>query len=557
MQVVYVGLLLFSVTWAAPTVPPQTVKPRRGCVEEHRLKYKGHHEKHGYYIFKYVNTSPGKKNQTNRKQEEKSRDNLALHHFEKRRHQEPSSNENIVQEREKDLSLFEANGKNQSSKSTNLSANRQNEDYSIHNTGKAHNDLLMSVYPEFTRNEGAKNGDDDISKLHDQEEYGVAFIRSNMQHVVRPGTLAELWGKENQEHKPRNVLSKNPSGVDYAKSHSKDKRNHRRDPQAQKSPVKSKHAHHIHIRRNTQYLKQRPRVPKIPSDFEGSGYIDFQERGDNDIFSFSGDGQPSKGIPSQGGAVSPDLESTDVQTGHSGPRETVTINPDTRGPGYNEIPEREENGGKAIGAKHETGEEAGTADISLVEGSNDITGTTNFRELPGKEGNRVDAGSQNAHQGKVEFHYPHMPSKERLKEGSSDTMESANYNEIPKNGRGSSRKGTEPSNRNRVTSNGKQRFSSQGKSQGLLVPSHGLDNDIKNEVGSHTGPNNEENIITHSRKGHYVPRGQNNSTWNKGMSQRKGSWYYRKPHSNRNLSPPRRDESSESDSGSSSESDGD
>ncbi|XP_046313544.1 matrix extracellular phosphoglycoprotein [Marmota monax] len=559
MQGVYVGLLLFSVTWAASTFPLQTVKPRQGCVEEHRRTYKGHHEKYGYYIFKDVNTSSGKENQTNRKQEEKSKDNIALHHFKKRRNQEPSSNEIIIQEREKDVSFFEANGNNQSNKSTTPSANRQNEGYSIHNTGKARDGLMMSMFPESTGNKGVEDGDDDISNLHDQEEYGVALIRSNMPHGVRPATVTvtELWGEENKEHKPRNVLSKIPSSVNYAKAHSEDKRNHQRDPQAQKSPVKSKYARHIHIRRNTQYLKQLSRARKIPSDFEGSGYTDLQERGDNDIFPFSGDGQPSKGIPSKGGALSPDPESTGVQTGLPGPHEAATINPDTRGPDYNEIPEREESDGNAIGDKRQTGKGAGTADVSLVEGSNDITGTTNFKELPGKEGNRVDAGSQNAHQGKVEFHYPHVPSKERPKEGSSDTMQSANYNEIPKNGRGSSRKGTELSNRNRVTANGKQRFSSQGKGQGLLVPSQGLDNDIKNEVGPHNGPGNEGNTITQSRKGHYVPHGRNNSTWNKSVSQRKGSWYYRKPHSSRNFSPPRRDDSSESDSGSSSESDGD
>ncbi|CAK7315737.1 Matrix extracellular phosphoglycoprotein [Vulpes lagopus] len=69
MQTVCLGLLLFSVTWAAPTFQPPTGKTKDDCVEEQRLKimkitYKGHHEKHGYYIFKYVYTSSGRKNQT-------------------------------------------------------------------------------------------------------------------------------------------------------------------------------------------------------------------------------------------------------------------------------------------------------------------------------------------------------------------------------------------------------------------------------------------------------------------------------------------------------------
>lgn len=115
----------------------------------------------------------------------------------------------------------------------------------------------------------------------------------------------------------------------------------------------------------------------------------------------------------------------------------------------------------------------------------------------------------------------------------------------------------EHSNRNQVISIEKQRFPSKGKSRGQLAPSHDLDNEIKNEIGSHNGLNNEETIITQSRKNHYVPHRQN-STRNKGVSQRKGSWGYRKPNSRRRFSPPRKHDSSESsDSGSSSESDGD
>uniref|UniRef100_A0A2K6H042 Matrix extracellular phosphoglycoprotein n=1 Tax=Propithecus coquereli TaxID=379532 RepID=A0A2K6H042_PROCO len=37
MQVVCVGLLLFSVIWAAPTFQPQTEKTKQGCVEEQRV----------------------------------------------------------------------------------------------------------------------------------------------------------------------------------------------------------------------------------------------------------------------------------------------------------------------------------------------------------------------------------------------------------------------------------------------------------------------------------------------------------------------------------------
>ncbi|XP_025729240.1 matrix extracellular phosphoglycoprotein [Callorhinus ursinus] len=557
MQIVCLGLLLFSVTWAAPAFQPQTEKTKEDCVEEQRITYKGHHEKHGYYIFKYVYTSSGRKNQTDIKQEEKNKDNIALQNPGKRRNQEPAPRENIAQEREKNPSILGANENNQSSKTQTLFENRQttNEDDCINNKGNAHRDLKMSIYPESTGNNGAEDGDNAINKLRDQEEYGTALIRNNMQHVMEPRTLTELLAEENKAMKPRNVLSKIPARVNYVKVPSKDRKSYQRDPQAQNSPVKSKSTYHT--QHNIGYPKQLPKVKKIPSDFEGSGYPDLQERGDNDISPFSGDGQPFKDISGKGEPIGPDLKGADVQTEFSGPSETDTIGPDARGPGYNEIPEKEEGGRSTIGTRDENRKGASTADVSLVEGSNDIIGSTNFKDLPGKEGNRVDVNSQNAHQGKVEFHYPHPPSKEKKKEGSSDVAESANYNEIPKNGKGSSRKDTESSNQNQVISTGKQRFPSEGKSRGRLSPSHDLDNEIKNEIGSHNGLNNEETIITQSRKNHYVPH-RHNSTRNKGVPQRKGSWGYRKPHSRRRFSPPRKYDSSESsDSGSSSESNGD
>uniref|UniRef100_A0A2K6UEC6 Matrix extracellular phosphoglycoprotein n=1 Tax=Saimiri boliviensis boliviensis TaxID=39432 RepID=A0A2K6UEC6_SAIBB len=556
MRVFCVGLLLFSVTWAAPTFRPQTEKTEQSCVEEQRITYKGHHEKQGFYVFKYVYMSPGKENQTDVKQEEKNEDNIGFHHLGKRRNQELSSKENIVQKREKDLSLSEARENNQSSKSQNHFTNRQrpNEDYSISNKENVYDGLKMSVYSESTGNKGFEDGVDAISKLHDQEEYGAALIRNDMQHIMGPVTVMKLLEEENKENKPRNVLNKIPARINYAKAHLKDKKKPQGDSQAQKGLVKSKSTHHI--QHNIDYLKHLPKVKKIPSDFEGSGYTDLQARGDNDVSPFSGDGQPFKDIPGKGEATGPDLEGTDLQTGFAGPSEAESTHLDTREPGYNEIPEREKNGKHTIGSRDETVKEASGVDVSLVEGSNDIMGSTNFKKLPGREGNRVDAGSQNAHQGKVEFHYPPAPSKEKRKEGSGDAAESTNYNEIPKNGKGGARKGVDHSNRNQATLNEKQSFPSKGKSQDLPIPSRGLDNEIKTKMNSLNGPSNE-NIITHSRKYHYVPHRQNNSMGSKGTSQRKGSWG-RQPHSNRRFSSPRRDESSDSsDSSSSSESSGD
>uniref|UniRef100_A0A8C6QCW1 Matrix extracellular phosphoglycoprotein with ASARM motif (bone) n=1 Tax=Nannospalax galili TaxID=1026970 RepID=A0A8C6QCW1_NANGA len=412
-----------------------------------------------------------------------------------------------------------------------------NEDYSISSKGNTHRDLTMSVYPGSTRDKGTEGGDDGLNNPHDQEEYGAALMRINMQqHIKRPVTGTELWTDKNKEKKPWNVLGTIPADVNDAKTHSKDEKNYQRYLQAENSPVKSKRTRQI--RRSTHYRKHLPKIRKIPSDFEGSGFPDLPERGDNDVPPFSGDGQPSKNILGKGD-FGHARESTTSHTGLSGSGKAEMSKPHTSELGSNEIPERE-HGGNAIGTKDQTTQEVGAAGVSLVEGSNEITGSTNFRELPGKEGHRVDAGSQNAHQGKVEFHYPRVPSKEKTAEGGSHSSKSASYNEIPKNGKGSSRKGAQEHNRNQVTLTEKQRSSGKGKGQGLLIPSHGLDNEIRNE------------------KSHYIPHGQNNSTPNKGMSQRRGSWHYRRPHSNRRFSPRKRGDSSESsDSGSSSESDGD
>ncbi|XP_059950535.1 matrix extracellular phosphoglycoprotein isoform X2 [Mesoplodon densirostris] len=553
MRIICLGLLLFSLTLAAPTLQPQAEKMKQDSGEEQRIRYKGHHEKHGYYVFKYVYTSSGRKNQTDVK-EEKNKDNIALPHSGKRRNQEPAPKENIVQEKEKDLSLPGTNENNKSTQSQNLLENRQtmNKDYRISNKESAHDDLKMSIYPESTGNHGTEDGDNAISKLHDQEECGKALIRNNMHHIVEPGT--ELLREENKENKPWNVLSKVSARANYAKAPSKIKKNHQRDSQAQNIPVKSKSTHRI--QHNMDYLKQLPKAIKVSSDFEGSGYADLQGQEDNHISPFSGDGPPFKDISGKGDAIRPDREGTDIQTEFPSPTEAETTNPDARGPGYNEIPEKEGNGGNTIGTRDETAPKANAADVSLVEGNNNIIGSTNFKKLSGKEGSRVDSGSQNAYQGKIEFHYPHAPTEDKRKDGSSDGAESAN--EIPKNGKGSSRKDTEYSKRNQVTSSEKQRFPSKGKGQGQFIPSRGLDNEIKNEIGSHNDPNNEGTIITHSRKNYSVPHRQNNSMQNKGVSQSKGSWGYRKSHSNRRFHPPKKHDSSESsDSGSSSESDGD
>ncbi|CAO2639125.1 Matrix extracellular phosphoglycoprotein [Lemmus lemmus] len=415
-----------------------------------------------------------------------------------------------------------------------------NEEDGTTNKDRAHGD-----FP--TGDNGAEFGGDALLNLPDQEKDGAALVRSITQLIERPVTRSELRRHKNKENKPKSVPNIIPADFSDAKDPLKNEKIQQRNLLSQNSPVKSKGTHQI--QRSPHYPTHRPQIRKIPSDFEGSGSADIQARGDNDVSPFSGDGQRFTHIPGQGGAVGPALESSDSRTGLSGSVKSEIVNPHTSGLGSNEIPERETHGGDAVETRDKTTQRAGAAGVSLVEGGNDITGSTNFRELPGKEGNRIDAGSLNAHQGKVEFHYPRVPSKEKQKGGGTS------YNEIPKRSKGSSRKDAEESYRNQMTLSEKQRFPGKGDSQGPVLPSRGLGTEVKSKGDSAVSSN--ERSITHSRKSHYVLHGQNSPTRNKGMSQRRKAWPSRRPHAHRRFSTHRRDSSESSSSGSSSESDGD
>lgn len=445
--------------------------------------------------------------------------------------------------------LFEVNENNKNSKKPpNLFVNPQmmNEEDGTTTKGSAHGDLP-------TGDNGAEEGEDALLNLPDQETDGAALIRSITQRIERPVTGSELR-RHKTTKKPKRIPDMIPVGVSDAKDHLKEEKIQQRNLLYQNSPVKSKGTHQI--QRSPHYPKHPPKIRKIPSDFEGSGSADIQVTGNNEVPPFSGDGQRFTYNPGQGGAVGPALESSGSHTGLSGSDKSEIVNPHTSGLGSNEIPESETHGGDAVETRDKTTQRAGAAGVSLVEGGNDISGSTKFRELPGKEGNRIDAGTLNAHQGKVEFHYPRVSSKEKPKGGSTDGAGSASHNEIPKGSKGSSRKDTEESYRKQVTLTGKQRFPGKGDSQGPVLPSHGLGNEVKSKGDSSNVPSHER-IITHSRKNHYVLHGQNSSTRIKGMSQWREAWPSRRPHAHPRFSAHRRDSSESSSSGSSSESKGD
>ncbi|XP_021019540.1 matrix extracellular phosphoglycoprotein isoform X1 [Mus caroli] len=415
-----------------------------------------------------------------------------------------------------------------------------NEDSSGGNQGNIHRDLATSVYPETTVGEGTEDGQGALLHPPGQDRYGAALLRNITQPVKSLVTGAELRREGNQEKRPQSVLSVIPADVNDAKVSLKDIKNQERYLLSQSSLVKSKHTLQTRqTRRSTHYLTRLPQIRKTARDFEGSGSPDLLVRGDNDVPRFSGDGQHFMHIPGKGGAAVGSGPESSTSRPISGSSKAEVVDPHTNGLGSNEIPGREGHGGSAYATRDKAAQGAGSAGGSLVGGSNEITGSTNFRELSGKEGNRIDAGSQNAHQGKVEFHYPQVASREKVKGGGGEHAGRAGYNEIPKSSKGSSSKDAEESKGNQLTLTASQRFPGKGKSQGPAPPSHSLSNEVKSE------------------ENHYVFHGQNNLTMNKGMSQRRGSWPSRRPHSHRRASTYQRDSSESSSSGSSSESDGD
>ncbi|KAM5271783.1 matrix extracellular phosphoglycoprotein [Ctenodactylus gundi] len=549
MQVVCVGLLLLSVTCAAPVCSSSSHSLYGTTLQ--KSPYQTRHCCPG--TAQDSESSAAKASQAPPQgcggalgvgQKEKSKDSLAGLHLHKRTIQEPRPKEV--------LSTFEANENDLGGSSLHHSAHRQaqNEASRTCNHGKAHGDLKVSVHPETTREQGPESRASGISHRQDQD-HGTHVASNTMQSVMQPVTAPEQRGEGDKEKPKNQVLSKSLSGVPSADAHSRGKKRHPRATQAQKSPAKTKSAHQIPS--SIHYQERLIQAHNISGDSEGSGYTDLQRREDSDFFPFSGDGPPAKDVFDKKGAIVPDLESIGGQTRLPSPHGA-----ELRGVDDNEIPEGMEQGGSTPGARDGAAGEARAASVSLVDSGDHILGSTNYRELPGQEGTLVDSGSQNAHQGRIGLHYPHGPSKGKPKEGAGDTTQSASYNEIPKSGKGSTRKAIPPSYGNQLTFDDKHQVLREGKSQGLPAPSHGLSNEINHEIGPHFGPSNEGKSVTHGIKPHFVPHGKSNSVGSKGWSPRTDSWAFRKPHPNRNFHPSRRGHSSESsDSSSSSESQGD
>nr|ACS37556.1 matrix extracellular phosphoglycoprotein [Echinops telfairi] len=540
MQMICLGMLLFSLARAAPTFQPQSEKTKQGCVEEEKITYKGHHEKHGYYVLKCVYRSPRRKTQTDIKQEEWSKDRTALHHLGTRRKQESPLEKNSAQEREKYVSLLETNGNHQSQKSQTLFANRKtgHEHYSVNHTEDVHADCAVSLRAASTR----KSGPEKVAaalRERDRETEGAAHPGKDMPWFPGPGAALELPREKNKEKKLGEAPHTIPRGVHNEEASPKYEKTLQRDAQAPNGPAQGTNPRHV--RGGTDFLQQLTKVKTLPRDFEGSGYPHLRQRGDDDVGPFSGDGQPSEDILGQGETTSPDPEGPDIQTG-----ESEATQPDRRGSRYNE------KGGSsrdAIGSGDPAAPGSTGADVRLVEeGADDILGQTDLQELPG---HHVDSGSRNAHRGGVEMLYPGTPSKGKRKESGREVTQSTKDNEIPKNGKSGTRKGAGHSHRNQVTSTEEQKPPGKRKSPG---PARG------NEIGSYKSPASEENRVAHNDGGRrlYAPPWRNNAARGKGVSRGNGSREPRRPHSNRSRDRRRQGDSSEpSESDSSSSSEGD
>ncbi|XP_060044587.1 matrix extracellular phosphoglycoprotein [Erinaceus europaeus] len=354
MQVVCLGLLLFTLAWAAPTFQPQIKKTQQDCVGE-------------------------------QKQEEKTTGHAALYHFDKGKSREPEREGNVIQEKQRKILPFGSNEHHQSSKPSSLFENEQtmSDNYQIRSKEHAHGILSADA-------DGGTDGGD-LAAGH--EENGATLRRAKRHHLRQPETHTESLGGES---KPRKTQSQIPTDANYATSPSEDKKNHQRVPTAWNVPIKTQSIPYMEV--SPVYLKQLPKVKWVPSDFEGSGHSAPEGRGD-DTSPFSGDGQLGEGE-----ATDPGLEDTNTQTEPSGPDVAGTVPLNSGDPPHNELPGQ--------GEDTHTLEGLGTAN------GNDIMGSTSLGGLPGTGSSRGGADSQNAHRGQVEFHYPSPTEKERRKESS-------------------------------------------------------------------------------------------------------------------------------------------
>nr|XP_020844250.1 matrix extracellular phosphoglycoprotein [Phascolarctos cinereus] len=475
-------------------------------------------------------------------QKEGNKDRVPVHHFDKGNKQDISSKGNVIQE---------------SDKSQDISASKQMliKDQDTGSSKTSHHDFEDTIYTGFTGNAKAGHGDSVNKDLPDQVAHRVILINKNVQHGRKYASSPRLWVMEEdeEENKIGNSIYKYPEAQ---RKGDEDIVNNQRDVQNQNIPGDHKTISHV------QYTKTiSPKHIKFTFDFEGSA----QGKEDNDF------------SPSSGEMFVPDTKTTD-------PDKANVINSNSKlligKESSNEVPEKEEydlksNGGSSTGDIVRTDvsktprKEKNIIDNQIVRGSNVITGSTNYKELPGNEGEGFDANTGDSYQEIVGIHPSQGSSKKQssigqhARKGSNDIIKGK---EISKHGKDNTEVGVESSKRDQNTKNDKEKNFNKGKSQGLLIPSHGHtyslkgENQIKNEVNLHDGYNKERSITKfpgNSRKNHYAAHRKFSSTKSHHGSGRKRFWGPINAHSHKKFKSPKRNDSSDSSSSDSSDSDSD
>nr|ACS37559.1 matrix extracellular phosphoglycoprotein [Notamacropus eugenii] len=478
-------------------------------------------------------------------QKERNKDHVPVHHFAKRSKQEISSKGNVIQE---------------SDKSQDISAGKQMliKDQDTGGSKTSHHDFKDTIYAGFTGNAKAEHAESVSKDLHDQEAHSVILINKNIQHGRKYTSAPRFWvvEKDTEENKIGNSIYNKLEGAKYPEDQgkgNKDIANDQRDVPNQNIPVD--HRVISHVQYSTDYSKLSLKYVKFPYDFEGSG------QGQEDI-DFS---------PSSREMLVPETETTDGYTSVPDPDKANVISSNSKllkgKEGNNEVPE---NGGDptggivGIGVSKTPRKEKNIIDNQIIRGSNAIGGSTNYKELPGNEGDGFDANTGNAYQESLGVHHSQGSLKKQsiigqdARKGSNDIREGK---EISKHDKDHSKAGVESSKRDQKTKNDKEKKINKGKSQGLLTPSHGQtyplkgENGRKNEAHLHYGYSKERSITqfsSSSRKNHHAEHRKFSST-----PGQKRFWGPMNSHSSKRFKPLKRNDSSDSSSSDSSDSDSD
>ncbi|KAM8968386.1 matrix extracellular phosphoglycoprotein [Sarcophilus harrisii] len=478
-------------------------------------------------------------------QKENNKNRVPVHYFDKGKKQEVYPKRNVIQK---------------SDKSQDVSAGKQTviKEQGTDSSKISHHDLEDTIYAEFIGNAKTDHGESVIKDPPDQKAHGVILINKNGRKYAN--ALRRWIVEETEQNETGNSIHNKLKELKYSEAQGKGDE----DIAIQNQNISEDHRTISHVQYINDHSKLTPKHIKFPYDFEGSG----QGKEDNDF------------SPSSREIVVPDTETINGYTSVPHPDNNNAIDPNSilliGKEGNNEVPEKEvydlnSNGrtstGDVVGtdSRKTPRKENSITDNKIVRESNAIRGGTNYRELPGKEG---EANTSNTYQESVGIH-PSQGSMRKqnigqhAREGSNDIIEGK---EISKYAKDNTKAGIESSKRDQKSKNDKGKKFGKEKSQGLPSPSndhtHPLkaENERKNEENVHYGYNKERSIPklpSNIRKNHYAGHRRLSSTKSHRVPGRKRFWGHTNSHSNKKFKPPKRNDSSDSTSSDSSDSDSD